>query len=310
MAVESRRGRFKFQVATSQPIDTQEANGLAPSKQRELPQSPSSLPRESAISRNETLQSREGPFSKQISRVQSENGINNEPTAEKIHGTKIGRFEVSSGKASTSETTYSPHSTHIGQSPGISPSSSISRGQGLKIESSSLYFHIQTLLKQNEAQHTILSELMGLNESEPIINFKAQQQKNMQKLLQINGNSGEGKFMTNEVTASLVSINLTIPKSLKIFDLINKDLDSFSKGALDRQIQSIIQENEELRKENEALKVKIEQLKKSSTVNITGGNTPMLSPNNLTTPATTSTATETALITITPSSSSNTNASH
>ncbi|CAG8621496.1 2271_t:CDS:10 [Ambispora leptoticha] len=191
---DSRRGRFDVQHPNP-ANDIQSVNISVPNVSRENSlHSPSSLSRESTISRGDGLTFNDV----HVKPSNRENGINHE-TTEKAH-TKKGRFVVvgdpatklddpmpSPGKILNSDITYSPQSTYLGNSTSTSPSSSLTRGQNLNLDPSSLLSHIEVL---------------------------------MQKLLHMNENTVENKVIATETAISLG----TLDSKFKLLNRENEEL--------------------------------------------------------------------------------------
>ncbi|CAI2167104.1 18327_t:CDS:10 [Funneliformis geosporum] len=245
----NKKSRFELQQPP-QPLDNPTLTSSSSSQNLSRESSVISLSRDSTLSKGDTLLTKEGTINGGSLDVQT-----TEKAPEKPVGTKKGRFQVSSvdvppkidgsispsGNLLTSETTYSPQSTFLGHSPSISPATSILRGQGQHMMSTSS--HIKTLLQQNETQRAILNELLYGTSAATIVGRMAQpQQYNAQHFQSVNGNTGGINRNSSKEISSYLSY-------------------------LDRQIQCVLRDNEELRKENESLRRENEKLKKSSPLN-------------------------------------------
>ncbi|CAG8598028.1 11219_t:CDS:10 [Dentiscutata erythropus] len=163
--------------------------------------------------------------------------------------TKKGRFQVqtkanssTSSSGNISEVTCSPQSTITGHSPSVSPTSSILRGQ---MNTNTVTIQINTLLRQNELQRSVLSDLLGLCGDTTSLDARLLSQplqyQNPQPFQ--NGNS-----------------EFHISSSKEMSDYLNN---------IDRQFQHILRENEDLRKENENLRREVDRLRKLQPVSTT-----------------------------------------
>ncbi|KAI9272760.1 kinase-like domain-containing protein [Phascolomyces articulosus] len=171
------------------------------------------------------------------------------------HSRKVGRFELSS--ESSRPSISSNHSNHdkdvlhpyeYSSSSSTSPSSSLSRGQLLRVGSDQVMptfqTHMEELLKVNETQRNLLRELSGILKS---------------------------TTTSSSSTSSLLSSSSILKKSASTIDTTqlersNPSVDELlsTVDTLENQLQTSIRENQSLQRENEALRREIENLRHKS----------------------------------------------
>ncbi|KAI9497653.1 kinase-like domain-containing protein [Zychaea mexicana] len=172
------------------------------------------------------------------------------------HSRKVGRFELSSesgrpsgagggsGASNNNEKSDVLHPYEYSSSSSTSPSSSLSRGQLLRLGSDqalpTFQTHMEELIKVNETQRNLLQELSGILKS-----------------------------TTSSTTTASSSLSSSIIKKSGSSDTQerpNSNMDELlsTVDTLETQLQASMRENQSLQRENEALRREIENIRTSS----------------------------------------------
>ncbi|KAG2224856.1 hypothetical protein INT45_008038 [Circinella minor] len=186
-------------------------------------------------------------------------------TTKDDHSRKVGRFELSSepGRPSISSNNSNHekdvlHPYEYSSSSSTSPSSSLSRGQLLRVGSEQMtptfQTHMEELLKVNETQRNLLRELSG------ILKSTTTSSSSSSSLLSSSSTILKKSASTTDTT------QLERPNTSSVDELLS------TVDLLENQLQISIRENQSLQRENEAIRKEIENLRNTNNQNINNNN--------------------------------------
>ncbi|KAI8352899.1 kinase-like domain-containing protein [Blakeslea trispora] len=190
------------------------------------------------------------------------------PTSISPECRKKGRFELTGGGNNTglSNETHcdSPQST-VAPSPATSPSNSLSRGQAHRIIDTSMpqlmYSHMESLLKQNEVQKSMLQELLT---TIPFIHHTPSTQTHITRSRTISDSSKRPNLSEETYQRAPTSnpSNMNLPSSTSSSAHLNTDI-----NATIEHLQQLLlissKDKERLQRENDSLRRELDRLRKN-----------------------------------------------